>query len=99
MLKTYRVSEGRFCDGSGADCNVQLYLNPDEAEKKHLVNELKIDEHTLASAIDPDELSRMEFEPDHAGHDRRTGRATTRPPTSTCSRSPRWASSCSATGS
>lgn len=66
MLKTYRVREGRFCDGSGADCNVQLYLNPDEAEKKFLVNELKVDEHTLASALDPDELSRMEFEPDHA---------------------------------
>jgi len=65
MLKTYRVHEGRFCDGSGAECNVQLYLKPDEAEKKHLVNELKIDEHTLASALDPDELSRLEFEPDH----------------------------------
>jgi len=66
MLKTYRVHEGRFCDGSGAECNVQLYLNPDEAEKKFLVNELKLDEHTLASALDPDELSRMEFEPEHA---------------------------------
>ena len=65
MLKTYRVHEGRFCDGSGEQCNVQLYLNPDEAEKKYLVNELKLDEHTLASALDPDELSRMEFEPEH----------------------------------
>jgi magnesium transporter len=59
------VSEGRFCDASGDGCNVALYLNPDEAEKRYLVNELKLDEHTLASALDPDELSRMEFEPEH----------------------------------
>ena len=65
MLKTYRVHEGKFCDGSGEECNVQLYLNPDEAEKRYLVNELKLDEHTLASALDPDELSRLEFEPEH----------------------------------
>jgi magnesium transporter len=65
VLKTYRVSEGRFCDASGDGCNVALYLNPDEAEKRYLVNELKLDEHTLNSALDPDELSRMEFEPEH----------------------------------
>jgi magnesium transporter len=65
MLKTYRVNEGKFCDSSGAECNVQLYLNPDEAEKKYLVNELKVDDHTLNSALDPDELSRLEFEPEH----------------------------------
>ena len=65
MLKTYRVSEGRFCDASGGECNVHLYLNPEEAEKRFLVNELKLDEHTLASALDPDELSRLEFEPEH----------------------------------
>jgi magnesium transporter len=59
------VSEGRFCDASGDGCNVALYLNPDEAEKRYLVNELKLDEHTLNSALDPDELSRMEFEPEH----------------------------------
>ncbi len=65
MLKTYRIHEGKFCDGNEEQCDVQLYLNPDEAEKKHLVNELKLDEHTLASALDPDELSRLEFEPEH----------------------------------
>ena len=26
---------------------------------------MKLDEHTLASALDPDELARLEFEPDH----------------------------------
>jgi magnesium transporter len=65
MLKTYRVHEGRFCEASNAECSVELYLNPDEAEKRHLVDDLKLDDHTLASALDPDEPSRMEFEPEH----------------------------------
>lgn len=43
-----------------------VYTAPDEAERKYLVEQLKIDEHTLNSALDPDELSRVEFEPEHA---------------------------------
>jgi len=45
---------------------VLVYVNPDETERRHLVQDLKVDEHTLASALDPDELARMEFEPEHA---------------------------------
>jgi magnesium transporter len=44
---------------------VHVYINPSEAERKHLIDALKIDEHTLASALDPDELARLEFEPEH----------------------------------
>ena len=35
------------------------------AERKHLIENLELDEHTLASALDPDELARLEFEPNH----------------------------------
>jgi magnesium transporter len=66
MLKNYRLLEGKLCESESAQCDVLLYLNPDETERKFLVNELKLDEHTLASALDPNELSRLEFEPDHA---------------------------------
>ena len=45
--------------------NVLVYVNPDPQERKYLVESLKLDEHTLASALDPDELARLEFEPDH----------------------------------
>jgi magnesium transporter len=65
MLKRYQISEGRFCDGTAESCPIQVYVNPDDAEKKYLVNELKLDEHTLASSLDPDELARLEFEPEH----------------------------------
>jgi magnesium transporter len=45
--------------------NVYVYVNPDEQERRHLCETLKLDEHTLASALDPDELARLEFEPEH----------------------------------
>jgi magnesium transporter len=66
MTKNYRILEGKLCESSSWESNVCLYVNPDESERKVLVNDLKIDEHTLSSALDPDELSRLEFEPDHA---------------------------------
>ncbi len=66
MLKNYRIQEGKLCESGAAESNVLLYLNPDDTERKTLVNLHKIDEHTLNSALDPDELSRLEFEPEHA---------------------------------
>ena len=66
MMKTYRIRKGKLCEETGRACNVLVYVVPDEGERRHLINDLKIDEHTLASALDPDELSRLEFEPDHA---------------------------------
>ena len=66
MVKYYRIMEGKLCESAAGECNILLYLNPDEAERKALINDHKIDEHTLNSALDPDELSRLEFEPEHA---------------------------------
>ena len=36
-----------------------------EEERRGLVERYKLDEHTLNSALDPDELARLEFEPEH----------------------------------
>jgi magnesium transporter len=66
MMKLYRILDGRLSDAGAGDCSVSLYVNPDESERRVLVNEHRIDEHTLTSALDPDELSRLEFEPEHA---------------------------------
>jgi magnesium transporter len=52
-------------ESDGANGHVLVYVKPDEAEKRYLVEELKLDEHTLQSSLDPDELSRLEFEPEH----------------------------------
>jgi magnesium transporter len=56
--------DGRVA-ADGESGNIFVYVNPDEAERKYLAETLKLDEHTLASALDPDELARLEFEPEH----------------------------------
>jgi magnesium transporter len=65
MLKPMQISECRIVDGDKHECPISVYINPDEAERRYLIDELKIDEHTLNSALDPFELGRIEFEPEH----------------------------------
>lgn len=64
MLRTYAIRDGRVVEAPEGPINV--YVAPDEAERRLLVDSLRLDEHTLASALDPDEPARLEFEPDHA---------------------------------
>lgn len=66
MLREYAIEKGRLTSGvEPGTGQVLVYVNPDETERRRLIEDLKIDEHTLASALDPDELARLEFEPDH----------------------------------
>jgi magnesium transporter len=42
-----------------------VVVSPNDDEKKWLVENFNLDEHNFASAFDPEEPARMEFEPDH----------------------------------
>ena len=66
MLQQLYITDGKITDSGQGDAPVWVYTAPDEAERKYLIEQLKIDEHTLNSALDPDEMSRLEFEPEHA---------------------------------
>lgn len=65
MLRSYDFRDGRIVESEGPACPILVYVAPDEAERKRLLEEYRLDEHTLNSALDPDELARLEFEPDH----------------------------------
>jgi len=65
MLKKYQITDGRMVESPDGESQVLVFFNPDESEKRYLIDELKVDEHTLNSSLDPDELSRLEFEPNH----------------------------------
>ena len=65
MNKDFAIAEGKVIPAEQGTGAVRVYVNPDEQEKAYLVRELRVDEHTLNSALDPDELSRLEFEPEH----------------------------------
>src|SRR5512137_1436339 len=65
MLRRFQIENQKIVPTEDEKAPILLYVNPDEAEKRLLVDTYQIDEHTLASALDPDEPSRLECEPGH----------------------------------
>ena len=65
MLRRYKIAEGRLAECGPDEGQVLYYISPDEAERRQLIDGLKLDEHTLNSSLDPDEVARVEFEPEH----------------------------------
>jgi len=65
MLKKLHISDGNLVESDDNDASVFIYTAPEERELRYLVDQFGIDEHTLSSSLDPDELSRLEFEPEH----------------------------------
>jgi magnesium transporter len=63
MLKTYCICDNRIAEAP--DGPIMVYVAPDESERRFLIDSFRLDEHTLLSSLDPDELARLEFEPDH----------------------------------
>jgi magnesium transporter len=64
MLQQMKLVDGKLLP-DGDQGNVLVYIDPSDQQRKYLAEILRLDEHTLASSLDPDELARLEFEPDH----------------------------------
>jgi len=65
MFKKYKIADSKLQESVSPDSNVLVFVNPDSDEKKMLAENYMLDEHTMHSALDPEELSRLEFESDH----------------------------------
>jgi magnesium transporter len=65
MLRRYQIENTKIVETSDEKAPILLYVNPDETEKRLLVDTYQVDEHTLSSALDPDEQARLECEPGH----------------------------------
>jgi magnesium transporter len=65
MVSSFRIINNKITREDNSTANIFVYNNPTDAEKKILVDEYKLDEHTLNSSLDADELARLESEPDH----------------------------------
>ena len=65
MLKEYHIKDNKLVETDGKKAEVYVYINPTAEEQRFLIDKYQIDEHTLACALDPDELPRLEFEPEH----------------------------------
>ena len=62
----YRLESGRLVPCEPNEAQIIGYISPTIDDEAELQEHYKIDYHTLQSSLDPDELSRLELEPDHA---------------------------------
>ncbi|HRY28560.1 MAG TPA: magnesium transporter CorA family protein [Elusimicrobiota bacterium] len=65
MLKKLQIVGGKLVENGGDRPCVLVFVKPDDKERQQLLTDYHIDEHTLASAMDPDEPSRIEIETDY----------------------------------
>ena len=66
MFRCYDLVDGRVQSCPEGQLGIiQVYSAPTEEEKRYLIDQCGIDEHTLLSALDEDEISRVEFEHNH----------------------------------
>ena len=61
MLKKFTIAHNSLIESEESDGTVLMYVNPDQAERTYLCGTYHIDEHTLSSTLDPDEVARVEF--------------------------------------
>jgi magnesium transporter len=64
MLRKFAVVDGNLAETESESAALWLFTSPTAEEKKRLVSEFRLDQHTLNSALDPDESSRLELLPD-----------------------------------
>ena len=65
MRKFYAFQDQQLVETQDVNAVIQIVVSPDDAERRLLIETFNVDEHTLSSATDPDELARLEFEPEH----------------------------------
>ncbi len=65
MKSFFEIKDGTIVPSTQDTGKIVVYALPSEAEKKELLQTLHIDQHAIESALDPDEISRVEFAEGH----------------------------------
>lgn len=66
MRTFFKLVDGRPVSCEESEAQIIAYNNPGPPEEAEMQTRFNIDSHTLQSSLDPDEISRLEFEPDHS---------------------------------
>jgi magnesium transporter len=64
MLQKFNLIKNQLVKDETDDTVIHMYINPDTDERQHLIATLDLDQHSLSSTLDPDEISRIEFKPE-----------------------------------
>ena len=62
MRTNYDIKEGRLIELGTESGPIALFISPTEEDRTLLLEGLGIDEHTLDSVLDPEEISRVEYD-------------------------------------
>lgn len=65
MLTEYCIINNKLIEDKNGFPKVMVFTNPTEEEKRQIIEVYNIDEHTLNSSLDPNELSRLDFEDEY----------------------------------
>jgi len=65
MTKHYKLQAGRLVLAEANEAQVIALVSPEQEEIGALIKNYQLDEHTLASVFDADELARLEYEDEH----------------------------------
>ena len=65
MKSLYELKDGSIVSSTSEQANILVYTTPTEPEKHELMETLQLDQHDLESALDPDEISRVDVTPDY----------------------------------
>jgi len=65
MVTEYRIEDGQLVPCEDLQGVIKVFTSPDLVERNDLEKTYRISSHNISSAMDPDEIGRMEFEEDH----------------------------------
>lgn len=60
------LRDGRLVDAAGEPAAILVYVSPSADERREIIETFDIDPHDLESALDPEEISRLELTPGRA---------------------------------
>jgi len=65
MVKYYKLQVGRIAIAERHEAMITMLICPSQEEVNTLIMDCQLDEHTIASAFDTEELARLEYEDDY----------------------------------
>jgi magnesium transporter len=64
MIKSYSIENRLIVEAPPEDAAIRIFICENEEDRKRTDDELKLDRHDVDSALDPEEVSRIEFDED-----------------------------------
>lgn len=65
MIRYFQIMNGKIIASDAKSAQVEVYVNPEPMEKERIRSFCSVDDHTLLSALDPDEVPRVDIEDDY----------------------------------